>query len=309
MKKSIQYGATFISVRWKVLGKYLLFSLLVFTSCIKEDPEACPPLQVNITVKDKNYFNVDNLPIQVRRSETLPFREYIPTLHYILRDAETGSVVEEQGLFSVTDSETTHTITFCECLPTGKYVLTIWGGMPDNTSLTDASLTHIIHSNGKEGSDVFLTTDTLVYDYQNSHYTVDMERVTGKLLIEITDLPANSWYMDERIDKIYERINHLFSYLGPISVVKTATWKSTSQIVISTILAPSTESAKSVLHLDFYNPLMLSVPLLTPKDVNITLKRNELTTLKYAYSEERKDFFIYMLMGDTWEKIYDLNIN
>ena len=181
--------------------------------------------------------------------------------------------------------------------------------MPDNTSLTDASLTHIIHPNGKEGSDVFLTTDTLVYDYQNSHYTVDMERVTGKLLIEITDLPANSWYMDERIDKIYERINHLFSYLGPISVVKTATWKSTSQIVISTILAPSTESAKSVLHLDFYNPLMLSVPLLTPKDVNITLKRNELTTLKYAYSEERKDFFIYMLMGDTWEKIYDLNIN
>ena len=54
---------------------------------------------------------------------------------------------------------------------------------------------------------------------------------------------------------------------------------------------------------------MLSVPLLTPKDVNITLKRNELTTLKYAYSEERKDFFIYMLMGDTWEMIYDLNIN
>ena len=98
MKKSIQYGATFISVRWKVLGKYLLFSLLVFTSCIKEDPEACPPLQVNITVKDKNYFNVDNLPIQVRRSETLPFREYIPTLHYILRDAETGSLLFYCGL-------------------------------------------------------------------------------------------------------------------------------------------------------------------------------------------------------------------
>lgn len=309
MKKRIQYGAASISAGWKSLGKYLLFSLLAFTSCIKEDSEACPPLQVEITVKDKNYFNVDNVPMEIRKNETLSFREYIPTLHYVLRDAETGSIVEEQGPFSPTGSEKTCTITFCECLPTGKYILTVWGGIPDNTSLTDRSLTHIIHTNGKEGSDVYLTSDTLVYDYQNNHYTIDMERVTGKLLIEITDLPATSRYMNERIDRVYERVNHLFSYLNPISVVKTATWEPTVEVVISTILAPSAGSTESLLHLDFYNTSTRSIPSLTPKDVSITLKRNELTTLKYAYSEERKDFFIYMLMGDTWEMIYDLNIN
>jgi len=181
--------------------------------------------------------------------------------------------------------------------------------MPDDTSLTDAALTHIIHANGKEGSDVYLTNDTIVYDYQNNHFTVDMERVTGKLLVQVVDLPATSRYMDERIDRIYERVNHLFNYLNPISVAKMATWESAEEIVVSSILAPSTGSAQSVLHLGFYNALTRSVPDFTPKDVNITLKRNELTTLKYAYSEERNDFFIYILMGDTWEMIYDLNIN
>lgn len=309
MKKSIQYVVTFISVRWKVLGKYLFFSLLFFVSCIKEDSEACPPLQVNIIVKDKNYFNVNNVPLEIRKSEMLPFREYIPTLRYALRDVETGSVVEEQGVFSVTGSEATYSITFCECLPIGKYVLTVWGGMPDDTSLTDAALTHIIHANGKEGSDVYLTHDTIVYDYQNNHFTVDMERVTGKLLVQVVDLPTTGRYMDERIDRIYGRVNHLFNYLNPISVAKMATWESAEGIVVSSILAPSTGSAQSVLHLDFYNTLTRSVPDFTPKDVNITLKRNELTALKYAYSEERNDFFIYILMGDTWEMIYDLNIN
>ena len=309
MRKGAQYGTVTIFTGWKSLGIFLLLFLLAFVSCIKEDSEVCPPLQVNIIVKDKNYFNISNVPLETRKSETLPFREYIPTLHYVLRDAETGSVVEEQGLFRVTGSEATYSITFCEWLPTGKYVLTVWGGMPDDTSLTDAALTHIIHANGKEGSDVYLTNDTIVYDYQNNYFTVDMERVTGKLLVQVVDLPTTSRYMDERIDRIYERVNHLFNYLNPISVAKMATWESAEGIVVSSILAPSTGSAQSVLHLGFYNTLTRSVPDFTPKDVNITLKRNELTTLKYAYSEERNDFFIYILMGDTWEMIYDLNIN
>ncbi len=30
-----------------------------FTSCIRENLDQCPPLSINIEVKDKNYFNVD----------------------------------------------------------------------------------------------------------------------------------------------------------------------------------------------------------------------------------------------------------
>ena len=62
MRKSSQYGTVTIFTGWKSLGIFLLLFLFAFVSCIKEDSEACPPLQVNIIVKDKNYFNVNNVP-------------------------------------------------------------------------------------------------------------------------------------------------------------------------------------------------------------------------------------------------------
>lgn len=309
MKKSVKNVLLSYFTGWKSKGILPFSSLLILASCIYEDLEPCPPLQVDIIVKDKNYFNIDDVPLEVRKSESLAFREYIPTLHYTLRDAETGNIAEQKGLFEVTGNETAYSITFCECVLPGKYVLTVWGGQPDDTSLTDNALTHIIHANGKEGSDVYLTSDTIVYDLQNTHYTVDMERVTGKLLIQVIDLPTTSRYMDERMNQIYERVNHQFNYRNSVSVEKLTTWEPSSEIVTATILAPSVEGIQPLFHLDFYNNLTRNVPVLTPKDVNITLKRNELTTLKYAYSEEQNDFFIYILMGDTWEIIYDLDIN
>ena len=59
-------------------------------------------------------------------------------------------IIVHNGVMGQIDVAAFFSITFCECLPTGKYVLTVWGGMPDDTSLTDAALTHIIHANGKE---------------------------------------------------------------------------------------------------------------------------------------------------------------
>ena len=76
---------------------YFLFSLLVLSSCVRDDIQPCPPLQVHIVVKDKNYFNVDKVELEERKSEDLAFREYVPTLYYMLRDAATGEVVEEQA--------------------------------------------------------------------------------------------------------------------------------------------------------------------------------------------------------------------
>jgi len=65
-----------------------------------------------------------------------------------------------------------------------------------------------------------------------------MERVTGKLLVQVVDLPTTGRYMDERIDRIYERVNHLFNYLNPISVAKMATWESAEGIVVSFYSCP-----------------------------------------------------------------------
>ena len=70
----------------------ILLTVPALTSCIRDEIEDCPPLHVNIAVKDKNYFNVDKVDMEERRAEDLAFREYVPTLFYMLRDAKTGEV-------------------------------------------------------------------------------------------------------------------------------------------------------------------------------------------------------------------------
>lgn len=99
---------------------YLLTSLWLCISCIKEDIKPCPPLQINIEVKDKNYFNINNIELEEHKGENLPFKEYIPTLHYTLYDFNTGNIVEQKNVFNVSGDEKTFQITFPENMPLGK---------------------------------------------------------------------------------------------------------------------------------------------------------------------------------------------
>ena len=55
-------------------------SVLAFASCIRDEIEPCPPLQVRIAVKDKNYFNINEvvrLGYAEKLAEDLPFRDYV----------------------------------------------------------------------------------------------------------------------------------------------------------------------------------------------------------------------------------------
>ena len=311
MKNDISFHALFVrhSVIRSIQCLLILSSLPCISSCIKDDLQSCPPLQIDISVKDKNYFNVDNVSLESPKSESLAFHEYVPTLYYSLRNEATGEIIEEQEVFNVTDNNPTHSVTFCECLPFGKYVLTVWGGLDNNTSLTDQSLTNILHVNQTEGHHVYLVHDTLVYNMQNTHYNVALERVTGKLLIQIINLPPTVRYADRSVNQIYERVTHQFKYINPITVRKQDSWNTAPNIILSTILAPSTGEHQSNVHLNLYDGTDQAIPALTPKDVKITMKRNELTSLRYVYDEEKEDFNIYVLNNDTWELIYNLDID
>lgn len=293
----------------KKIVYFLLIAPLIISSCIRDDLQQCPPLEVHLIVKDKNYFNVSGVPLETPKSESLAFNQYIPTLFYALRNAETGEVLEEQGVFNVTGNESAFPITFCDCLPFGKYVVTVWGGLPDNATLVDNSLTNIIHPNSVEGSDVYLAHDTLVYDLQHTSYTMDMERVTGKLIVQVINLPATVNTAKQSSSNLYERVNYKFNYSNPITVNKTSTWAPINEIVLHKMLAPSSGNLQTLEHLDFYEAPAPAAPALTTKDVYITLKRNELTTLKYVYDDEKRDFSIYILQNDSWEIIHDLDIN
>lgn len=293
----------------KNISCILLLSILLFSSCVRDEIEPCPPLTVNIAVKDKNYFNVDKVALEERKSEDLAFKEYVPTLYYQLRSAATGEVIEEQGVFEVTGDEKTFPITFCDCIPHGKYVLTVWGGLKDNTPLGDDPLTAILHEEQKEGDDFYMTNDTLVYDAWNYDYTVDMERTKGKLVIQVTNLPSDLTYSDKTVTGLYRQLDCGFKYSDITSVNTQAEWAATeSEIVTKTVLTPSIKEKGSIVNINFYDEPDRNIPALSPEKVNITMSRNVLTVLKYVYDGSGR-FTIYILINDNWEKVHGMEID
>lgn len=291
------------------LKSILLILLLVpaLTSCIRDEIEDCPPLQVNIAVKDKNYFNVDKVDMEERRSDDLAFREYVPTLFYMLRDAKTGEVMEEQGVFSVEGEGKTVPVEFCPCLPHGTYVLTVWGGMKDMTSLSEDRTALALHPEHAEGDDIYLVNDTLVYDAYRYDYTVEMERTKGKLIVEAEGLPQGIGRMTTDVDRLFGKVNSDFVYSGETHVSNTSAVTADQKVRMSSIMAPSVSSGTSLVDVSFTRKDGASDTLLPkPADVKINMERNRITMLKYVFNPDADKFTIYIKVNDNWEEIHGM---
>lgn len=74
---------------------YLFMSLWLHISCIKEEIKPCPPLQINIAVKDKNYFNINNVELEEYKEEICLSGIYTYS-YYTLSDLNTGEVIEHK---------------------------------------------------------------------------------------------------------------------------------------------------------------------------------------------------------------------
>ena len=293
----------------KNITYYLLLGMVALSgnSCVRDEILPCPPLQVNIEVKDKNYFNVDKVELEVKLPEDLAFRAYIPTLQYTLRDAATGRVVAEQGIFRVDSDEKSYPVTFSDSLPHGKYILTVWGGADKQTPLSDDHSSVAFHPDHTEGNDLYLTNDTLEYDAWNYAYTVDMERTKGKLIVEASGLPQNTSRSTQSIDGLYGQTDCQFQYTGTTTVCTETQLEKPTENVTKTLLAPSREKDGSKLKVNFLDAAGMEIPGVQPKPVNITLKRNELTVLRYVYDGDK--FTIYILVNDNWEEIHGMEID
>lgn len=282
----------------------LLAVPVLLASCIRDEIEPCPPLTLHIAVKDKNYFNVDRVEQEERLSEDLAFREYVPTLFYTLRDAEMGEIVEEQGVYDVTDDEKTHSVEFCDCLPHGKYVVTVWGGLTDLNPLSDDRQSVVLHQNNVEGTDLYLASDTLRYDPLHYDHTVEMERIKGKLIVVTENLPDNMNRMTQQVTGLYGATDNRLGYSGSTYMTTTAQWDD-GNVVKKTMLAPSV-SKKSPLNVGFSND---AGEHRNPKDADIVISRNMLTVLRYVWNTKTKDFDIYMLVNDNWELVHGMEID
>lgn len=287
----------------------LLFALFFLNSCVREKATPCPPLQVNILVKDKNYFNVSDLNLKEYKNEALAFREYVPTLYYMLRDATTGKVMEQQDVFPVEGDSKTVSVTFCDCLPFGKYILTIWGGLDNSSTPVPGSLLIELHSLNQEGTDSYLANDTLIYNEDNYAYSVDLERTKGKLVIQTENLPNQFNFSEKSINGIFHYVDPGFNYSGTTTVVTQTSFSRSSIVETNTMLAPSPKENAAIIGVNLYSRTDLINPALTSTIVNTTIKRNELTLLKYVYNDDTQNFTIYIYLNDSWNIIYDMDIN
>ncbi len=291
--------------------RYILLLLLpttLLSSCVRDEFMPCPPLQINLTVKDKNYFNVDKVDMEQRVDENLAFREYVPTLHYMLRDAATEQVVAERSLFDVEGDEKDFAITFPEELPHGRYILTVWGGMDGTTPLAGNRLSVAFHPGMAEGMDIYMANDTLIYDAGNFAYTLGMERTKGKLVIQGVDLPEGLRLSKKTVGGLCGRVDSNFRYADESTVYTETRWNSPKELVTKTLLAPSVKKDGSLLAVSLHGADGEDFNTLVPADVKITVKRNELTVLRYVY-QPTGDFSIYILVNGNWEVVHGMEID
>lgn len=288
----------------------LLLSVPLLASCIRDQLDDCPPLRVEIGVKDKNYFNVDKVDMEEQLSDSLAFRQYVPTLFYMLRDAATGDVVEEQGVFPVEGDGKTVPVDFCPCLPHGRYILTVWGGLDDLSQLSPDHLSLELHRDRQQGGDVYLVSDTLLYDAYNYDYRVELERTKGKLIVQAENMPGSYNLVDIDVSGIYGKVNSNFKYSGETDVYDKVSIPLKPKVSTSTLLAPSVKENGSVLDVDFThsNPSSNDMQL-SPDDVRITMRRNMITVLRYVWDADKNGFTVYMLVNDNWEQVHGMEID
>lgn len=284
-----------------------------FTSCVREDLDQCPPLRINIDVKDKNYFNVDQTEPEEKRDENQSFRSFVPSLSYRLsrlNDDGTQQVIVEEKSFGVEGDGLTYPVSFDPDMPFGKYVFTVWGGMKTRGELNLDKNELLLHPEHSQGDDVYQVCDTLVYDENHYCYTSEMERTKGKLVIWTENLPAGYHLMNTEVSQLYGIVNPSFLYSEETSVFHESEIEAGAKTKTSIFLAPSFQKDESVVDVNFYKNsgegAGSSSSVLTPDDVKVSMERNKITVLKYVYDSDRNRFTIYMKVNDNWEEIHGM---
>lgn len=278
---------------------YLLLLVPFFVSCVKESLPECPyQYNIQLFVKDKNYFNVSSAD---KVSEDLPFNKYVSNYYYTLQNAETGqNVIEPQYIEPAADSET-QSIVF-DLLPDGKYTLTVWGNI-NKSRLSPQAL----HLNNEEGTDVYVASATLdIVTGVAKDLSLGLERVKGKLQVSVKNLPETLTKITESISFVHATVSPFLLYSDKINVKKTFLKENQSLSILTSNLAPTATDEKSKLILslfDIQNNLVLETP-----SVELTVKRNEITMLEITYDATNNVWEIWSFLDNAWVLVNRLDI-
>lgn len=299
----------------------VLLGAVSLCGCIRDSLPACPPLVVELTVKDKNYFNIDDavkLGLMERQADDLPFRDYVHSLYYVVHDAQ-GHVVAEEHNHAVENDDLTQKIVLPVSLPYGRYTVTVWGNMKSEEPLGDDATQAEMEAVGAAANDIYLASDVFDYRYGNENFSLGLERTKGNLLIRAEGIPDNIDFSTKNIEDVFGFVNNQFVYSSLTNVQTELDWEVHNEIQTQTLMCPSPSYEGSTLSVAFIDKSAVAtdsgtraslLPTLKPQDIHITMGRNEITILKYLY-EEHEDggtFKIYVRVNGNWELHHQMEI-
>lgn len=292
---------------------FMVFAtVLLNVSCIRDNIEICPPLVVELDVKDKNYFNVAAAKDFIQpKDENLPFRDYVSTLYYSITSLETGNVVETRNTFEVRGEEKRFNIVMPEDLPYGEYSVTVWGNLKSDAPLGDNNSNADMNDADAFNNDIYLCCDTVEYLYGKERHVLEMERAKGLLLIKVDSVPDAISCSTKNISNTFQVVSAGFRYSNAQEVETVLDWDVRNEIETHTLLCPSTGHRQSLLDV-----CMMSGTIgqdndivLNPSDVQITMGRNSITIVHYLYRPEYGDFSIMVLIDDNWEVVHGMEVD
>lgn len=284
-------------------------------SCIRDRIPECPPMQLTVSIEDRNYFNIDDavkLGMAERKADDLPFREYVSTLYYIIRDSR-GNIVAEQKNKEVDNDSLTQTILLPSSLPYGKYSITVWGNMTSEEPLSGNADAAGMEISGAAANDIYLASADFYYQYGSEHYTVMMRRTKGNLMIKAEGIPDNIDFSVKLIENIYSMVTKDFTYAGSTDIRTELGWDVRNEIQTQTLMCPSPYYDGTRLSVIFMDSSTVrgtdsNGTVIQPKDVNITMSRNQITIMRYLYDSVSDDFTISVYMDDGWVTIHEMGI-
>lgn len=287
-----------MNMRW-MINRFCMVALLgLVSSCIHKDFSDCPADKylVKVSVKDKNYANINSFPELASVAEDSPFRFFAGTIYYTLTDAATGSLVRESAVAAVSGDDAAYLITFDD-IPAGEYALTVW------SNVTTDYPAGILHQDGKEHTDIYLATRTLKFDYSYQTAELALQRAKGELLLLCRNFPPAVTGIGQTVTNVYQKVDAGFSYSGSTHVDKRGVF----QPVLTTLLAPSSEG-RSKLKLNFYTGTAQRSLFLDLPEMDLTVKRNEISAIAVDFKEADGIYEVWTFINGQWTMTHRLDI-
>lgn len=274
--------------------------LMLISSCIREDLSDCPPKQyeVRLSVKDKNYTNIDNFPQIARMEESAPFSSFEGTIYYILRDSITGRVVKESSVETLSEGGQTYSL-LLDNMADGVYTLTAWGNM------TTDYPAGVLHQDGKEHTDIYMATRVLHLGHTYQTAELPLERMKGALLLICSNFPSVVTSIEQNVTHVYPQVDAARNYIGDAQIQKRTPFKPFTTL----LLAPTSQPGAN-LKLRFYaDKLDAETPFLELPEMDLAVRRNEISALSVDYKVTDGVWEIQAFIQGQWVTLHRLDID